>query len=158
MANILSFSSDIFHPDQATFFTESGMAELVDSALQGGMCTAFAFGQTGSGKTYTITGPETPAVDPGAPDPPASPGCSADEGLLQRSIRCLFARMEREGTAGTPAVSVAASYLEIYNEQVLDLLNPGTPLAVRWTAERGFYVDNLLVLQCATVCATEPPH
>lgn len=36
------------------------MQNLLDMALDGYACTAFAFGQTGSGKTYTMTGPVTP--------------------------------------------------------------------------------------------------
>ena len=36
------------------------MKHLLDKALDGYACTAFAFGQTGSGKTYTMTGPVTP--------------------------------------------------------------------------------------------------
>lgn len=45
-----------------------------------------------------------------------------------------------------------ASFLEIYNEKVIDLLNPGTarkPLAVRWSKKaRGFFVENLFTVDC----------
>ena len=44
---------------------------------------------------------------------------------------------------------VRAGYLEIYNEQVQDLLNPtSASLAVRWSTEKGFYVENLFVVEC----------
>lgn len=45
-----------------------------------------------------------------------------------------------------------ASFLEIYNEKVIDLLNPGTarkPLAVRWSKKsRSFFVENLFTVDC----------
>lgn len=45
-----------------------------------------------------------------------------------------------------------ASFLEIYNEKVIDLLNPGSvrkPLAVRWSKKaRGFFVENLFTVDC----------
>ncbi|KAL1501339.1 hypothetical protein ABEB36_006676 [Hypothenemus hampei] len=45
-----------------------------------------------------------------------------------------------------------ASYLEIYNEKVIDLLNAGTirkPLAVRWSKKAcGFFVENLFTVDC----------
>jgi hypothetical protein len=56
-----------------------------------------------------------------------------------------------------PKITIRAAYLEIYNEQVQDLLNPATSntpntsatsLPVRWSAERGFYVENLFVVDC----------
>jgi kinesin family protein 12 len=46
-------------------------------------------------------------------------------------------------------VAVRASYLEIYNEHVYDLLNPkGPSLPIRWNAEKGFFVENLYVIDC----------
>ena len=45
--------------------------------------------------------------------------------------------------------NIRAAYLEIYNEQVQDLLNPkSTSLPIRWTSEKGFYVENLFVVEC----------
>lgn len=43
-----------------------------------------------------------------------------------------------------------ACFLEIYNEQVVDLLNPGQKkyLNVRWAKDKGFYVENLFVVEC----------
>jgi hypothetical protein len=44
---------------------------------------------------------------------------------------------------------VHACFLEIYNEQVQDLLNPSsTSLPVRYGTEKGFYVENLFVVEC----------
>ena len=44
---------------------------------------------------------------------------------------------------------VTASFLEIYNEHVFDLLNPTTKsLQVRWSKDRGFYAENLFKVEC----------
>ncbi|RUS77781.1 hypothetical protein EGW08_014445, partial [Elysia chlorotica] len=49
----------VLEPDaaQEDVFETSGMKKLIDAAIMGYTCTAFAFGQTGSGKTHTMTGP-----------------------------------------------------------------------------------------------------
>ena len=44
--------------------------------------------------------------------------------------------------------TVRATYLEIYNEQVVDLIEPGPPLPVRGSVGTGFYVEDLSVVQC----------
>ncbi|KAI1305984.1 Kinesin-like protein KIF12 [Halotydeus destructor] len=47
---------------------------------------------------------------------------------------------------------VTASYLEVYNEHVLDLLNPSTrSLSVRWSKDRGFYAENLFKVECEDI-------
>ena len=76
-------------------------------------------------------------------------------GIVPRALRFLFKQVERirQEFAARPdrqqAISVRAAYLEIYNEQVLDLLNPGpNSLVIRWTAAKGFYVENLFIAEC----------
>lgn len=119
---------------QAEAYERSGVRPLIQRALGGYACTVFAFGQTGSGKTYTITGPPASSL--------------ADEGLIPRAIRELCAEASHM-TSGK--ITLSASYIEIYNEQVLDLLNFNSgrgALPVRWKADRGFYVENLFVVEC----------
>ena len=49
-------------------------------------------------------------------------------------------------------VSVRASFAEIYNEQVYDLLNlQSGPLQVRWNVRNGFFVQDLFVVECENV-------
>ncbi|TEA36732.1 hypothetical protein DBR06_SOUSAS310149 [Sousa chinensis] len=100
-------------------------------------CTVFAFGQTGSGKTYTLTGP--PPQGEGVPVPPSLAG------ITQRTFAWLLDRVQHLGAP----VTLHASYLEIYNEQVRDLLSLGAPrpLPVRWNKTRGFYVEHLRVVE-----------
>ncbi|KAM6242416.1 kinesin-like protein KIF12 [Porphyrio hochstetteri] len=119
---------------QEAVFEGSGMRQLVELAIDGFSCTVFAFGQTGSGKTYTLMGPlaqsDTPAASPGV------------LGLMQRSFACLLEQSQSRGSD----LALSASYLEIYNEQVRDLLRPGPPCALplRWSKTCGFYVENQL--------------
>ncbi|XP_073171440.1 kinesin-like protein KIF12 isoform X15 [Lepidochelys kempii] len=100
-------------------------------------CTAFAFGQTGSGKTYSLMGPL--AQSEGQPVTPYLMG------LMQRAFVCLLEQTQ----CYRPGLVLSASYVEIHNEQVRDLLSPGPPrpLPVRWSKTRGFYIENLLTVE-----------
>ncbi|NWZ40229.1 KIF12 protein, partial [Brachypodius atriceps] len=100
-------------------------------------CTVFAFGQTGSGKTYTLMGPLAQNDTQ-----PASPALL---GLMQRSFTCLLEQSRSRGSD----LALSVSYLEIYNEQIRDLLSPGPPcsLPLRWSKTRGFYVENQLSVE-----------
>ncbi|NWX97839.1 KIF12 protein, partial [Nothoprocta ornata] len=120
---------------QEAVFEGSGMRELVELAVGGFACTVFAFGQTGSGKTYTLMGPLAQSE--------ARPAAPCALGLMQRSFACL---LEQSWGAG---LALSASYVEIYNEQVRDLLSPGPPCALplRWSKSRGFYVENQLSVE-----------
>eukprot|EP00658_Telonema_sp_P-2_P044156 TRINITY_DN3200_c0_g5_i3.p1 TRINITY_DN3200_c0_g5~~TRINITY_DN3200_c0_g5_i3.p1 ORF type:complete len:525 (-),score=138.52 TRINITY_DN3200_c0_g5_i3:125-1699(-) len=85
-------------------------ADLVTGVLTGYNGTMFAYGQTGSGKTYTMNNPH-------------------DRGVLQCSLSDLFERLRREVSTARPdsntAYLVQAYYIQIYNEEVYDLLAPG---------------------------------
>ncbi|GAB0093994.1 Kinesin-like protein [Sergentomyia squamirostris] len=120
----------------------SGMQRLIAMAVEGFSCTAFCYGQTTSGKTHTLTGP--PDLFIRRPDP-------TDErhGLIFRAFVYLFQLLREKKDTN---FVLKASFLEIYNEKVIDLLNPGTarkPLAVRWSKKsRGFFVENLFTVDC----------
>ncbi|XP_066058331.1 LOW QUALITY PROTEIN: kinesin-like protein KIF12 [Chamaea fasciata] len=122
---------------QEAVFEGSGMRQLVELAINGFSCTVFAFGQTGSGKTYTLMGPLAQSDTQ-----PASPALL---GLMQRSFTCLLEQSRSRGSD----LALSASYLEIYNEQIRDLLSPGPPcsLPLRWSKTRGFYVENQLSVE-----------
>ncbi|XP_037956915.1 kinesin-like protein Klp98A isoform X2 [Teleopsis dalmanni] len=101
--------------------------DVIDCAYQGYNACVFAYGQTGSGKTFTMMG---------TPDNP---------GLIPRICQELFARMRVGQESGT-GYKTHASYLEIYNERVKDLLGPQTTghgLRVREHRTLGPYVENL---------------
>ncbi|XP_055371627.1 kinesin-like protein Klp98A isoform X2 [Condylostylus longicornis] len=101
--------------------------DVVDCAFQGYNACVFAYGQTGSGKTFTMMGTEN------------------NPGLIPRICQELFARMRIGQESGT-GYKTHASYLEIYNERVKDLLGPATTghgLRVREHRDLGPYVENL---------------
>jgi hypothetical protein len=63
---------------------------------------------------------------------------------------CIAASHYHHG--GHNDVSVRASFAEIYNEQVYDLLNlQSGPLQVRWNVRNGFFVQDLFVVECENV-------
>ena len=99
----------VFPPtsSQSTVF-EHGALPLVDSVFRGYNCTLFAYGQTGSGKTFTMEG---------------EIGDRDLEGLIPRMVRALFDQIASDDGAGHE-FSIKVSYVEIYNEQVNDLLDP----------------------------------
>ncbi|XP_076674086.1 kinesin-like protein KIF12 isoform X2 [Andrena cerasifolii] len=133
----------VFEPtaSQEDILQFSGVKKLVEMAVEGFNCTAFCYGQTGSGKTHTLTGP--PAMTEKVNH------YSEENGLVFRSFVYLFKLLQERQQCN---FVLKASFLEIYNEKVIDLLNPGTsrkPLMVRWSKKtRGFFVENLFTVEC----------
>ncbi|KAI1902873.1 hypothetical protein AGOR_G00020780 [Albula goreensis] len=121
---------------QEEVFQACQVKKIVDMATQGCSCTVFAFGQTGSGKTYTVTGPHAELDGPWDP---------SYHGLIQRCLSHLLGLVHSAGGG----ITLRASYLEIYNEQVQDLLDPRPrhPLPVRGSRACGFRVENLSELE-----------
>ncbi|PAA81228.1 hypothetical protein BOX15_Mlig027733g3, partial [Macrostomum lignano] len=79
---------------------------VINNVLSGYNGTIFAYGQTGSGKTFTVTG--------GAER-------YADRGIIPRTLSYIFAYFEQRPEF---EFSLGVSYLEIYNENGYDLLDP----------------------------------
>ena len=90
---------------QDDVFKKVGQA-AVQNALDGFNSTIFAYGQTGSGKTFTLTG---------------GPERYADRGIIPRSISMLWNEFR---TRTDVQFKAYISYLELYNEQGYDLLDP----------------------------------
>ncbi|XP_015760237.1 PREDICTED: kinesin-like protein KIF12 [Acropora digitifera] len=73
------------------------------------------------------------------------------QGLIERCFHYLF---ELKENSLDVEFTIKASYLEVYNEKVQDLLNPSSArdsLPVRWSRSRGFYVENLFFVECDTI-------
>eukprot|EP00698_Gefionella_okellyi_P006155 TRINITY_DN15593_c0_g1_i1.p1 TRINITY_DN15593_c0_g1~~TRINITY_DN15593_c0_g1_i1.p1 ORF type:complete len:957 (-),score=263.74 TRINITY_DN15593_c0_g1_i1:87-2957(-) len=87
---------------------------FVDATLKGINATIFAYGQTGTGKTYTI-GELPDVVDAASP-------VTDDSGIIIRAISDIF---RYKGLQKKIIVRLYVSYIEIYNESINDLLNPG---------------------------------
>ena len=112
------------HCDQESFYEQAGVSGLIRKALEGYSATLFAYGQTGSGKTYSVSGAEHVIVDDGYA------GGDPREGVVPRAAREVYQAVD-EAQGGT-SYSVKAACFEIYNEQVIDLLNPDAgQLAIR---------------------------
>ncbi len=86
--------------------------------------------QTGAGKTHTMEG---------RPDPPNM------RGIIPNSFQHIF---EYIANSGNQQYLVRASYLEIYNEEIRDLLakDPKNSLELKENIETGVYVKDLTSL------------
>lgn len=120
------------YADQRTVFDDLGRGVL-DNAWKGYNCSLFAYGQTGSGKSYSMV------------------GYGNNKGIVPIFCEELFKGVEdKKATAGeNEEYQVTLSMLEIYNEQVRDLLNPKSiaqkgGLKVRQHPSKGFYVESLV--------------
>ena len=87
---------------------------LIEQVVMGYNCTVFAYGQTGTGKTYTMEGERSKGEQTYSweEDPTA--------GIIPRALHQLFETLQSESTEHT----VRVSFLELYNEELYDLLSP----------------------------------
>jgi hypothetical protein len=152
----------------AVFAPEATQKEVYDRSVgdavrrnifRGYNTTIIAYGQSGSGKTYTMSGQKE--ADKMAPSPPGSSFLESfnfdeaaantdyklcdDDGIIPRAVHDLFKAKKRHESAGE--VSITLTYLEIYNEELRDLLVDEqlgeSSLKIRDSAEDGFFVGGL---------------
>jgi len=101
-----SFRLDgMFHNSSQDQVFETVGADVITSALDGYNGTLMCYGQTGAGKTFTMTG---------------ATESYKQRGLIPRSLSQLFKEIEERPEY---AITVRVSYLEIYNENMVDLLS-----------------------------------
>ena len=100
---------DIYH-----FTTEN----LIESVMEGFNATVFAYGATGSGKTYTMVGD------------------GENPGLMIRTLSDLFKTLNK---VKDKEFNVEISYVEVYNEQLKDLLveNNNINIDIRYDNQKG---------------------
>ncbi|XP_029901602.1 kinesin-like protein KIF21A isoform X3 [Myripristis murdjan] len=99
--------------------------KLIEGCFEGYNATIFAYGQTGSGKTYTMgTGFDVSIGD--------------DElGIIPRAVNHLFRGIEERRQAASeqgrpvPEFKINAQFLELYNEEVLDLFDSARDIEAR---------------------------
>ncbi|XP_066476731.1 kinesin-like protein KIF11 [Tiliqua scincoides] len=91
----------------------SVVCPILDEVLLGYNCTVFAYGQTGTGKTFTMEGERSPNEEYTWEEDPLA-------GIIPRTLHQIFEKLAESGTE----FSVKVSLLEIYNEELFDLLNP----------------------------------
>lgn len=110
---------------------------LIRSVLDGYNVCIFAYGQTGSGKTYTMSGPKIMTEQ--------------TQGVNYRALGDLFKLAEKR--KGTFVYDIAVQMIEIYNEQVRDLLiNDGLNkrLEIRNNSQNGLNVPDASLVRVAS--------
>ncbi|XWS67011.1 hypothetical protein CRYUN_Cryun05aG0249500 [Craigia yunnanensis] len=102
----------VFGPkaQQRTIYDQA-IVPIVNEVLDGFNCTVFAYGQTGTGKTYTMEGGMR---SKGKGDLPA------EAGVIPRAVRQIFDTLEAQNAD----YSMKVTFLELYNEEITDLLAP----------------------------------
>ncbi|CAL1705613.1 unnamed protein product [Somion occarium] len=112
------FTFDQVHPPATTqhaLFTATAQP-LISRFVEGFNCTILAYGQTSSGKTFSMTGIDLDA-DPTDP--------TNGIGIIPRAVSTIFTRCrerkEEKGSAWN--YSIKGSFIEIYNEDLIDLLS-----------------------------------
>lgn len=124
----VKYHFDVFHGEQTTqqeVFLSS-VKPILPHILNGQNASVFAYGPTGAGKTHTML------------------GSSEEPGVIPRAVREVFnlvrAKDEEEGWD----YSIGMSYLEIYNEKVLDLLSPSShDLPIREDKDKNILIPGL---------------
>jgi hypothetical protein len=104
---------------------------LLNQALDGFNGTIFAYGQTGSGKSFSMMG--------------------GDEnlGIIPRLNQNIWTSLAEQmaKAQGDVKYLITVSFLEIYNEVIMDLLNPSEKqLKIRESPKFGIYVEGLCEL------------
>ncbi|CAB3998979.1 kinesin KIF28P [Paramuricea clavata] len=116
------------YADQRNVFDDLGQGVL-NNAFKGFNCSLFAYGQTGAGKSYSMV------------------GYGPNRGIVPITCDELFKSITENKGKGNIRYEVTFSMLEIYNEQVRDLLtkdNPKGGLQVRQNPKLGsFFVQGL---------------
>ncbi|XP_074541607.1 kinesin-like protein KIF3B [Halichoeres trimaculatus] len=122
---------------QRDLYDES-VRPLIDSVLAGFNGTIFAYGQTGTGKTYTMQGAW---LDP------------EKRGVIPNAFDHIFTHISR--SQSDKQYLVRASYLEIYLEEIRDLLDPNhgsaRALELRESPDSGVYVRDLTSCVCKSI-------
>jgi kinesin family protein 3/17 len=115
---------------------DDSVRPLVSQVLNGFNGTIFAYGQTGTGKTFTMEGSRYEG--------------SELRGIIPRSFEHIFSHISRTSDM---QFLVRASYLEIYQEEIRDLLdsNPKKRYELRESLDSGVYVKDLASFVCKDV-------
>ncbi|KAG8035593.1 hypothetical protein G9C98_001021 [Cotesia typhae] len=120
-----------WHSSQQDIYEET-VRPLVSSVLDGFNGTIFAYGQTGTGKTYTMEG---------------SKNDYDRRGIIPRSFEHIFNHI---GRTENMQYLVRASYLEIYQEEIRDLLHADQSLRfeLKEKPDSGVFVKDLSTVVC----------
>ncbi|KAL6071666.1 kinesin-like nuclear fusion protein [Balamuthia mandrillaris] len=104
----------VFRPEATQVEVFEEISQLVQSALDGYNTCIFTYGQTGSGKTFTMEGPGMQEMGLVGED-------MEKRGMIPRTVEQIFETtryLQEKGWEYT----MEAAFLEIYNEEIRDLL------------------------------------
>ncbi|XP_068157739.1 protein claret segregational [Drosophila tropicalis] len=127
----------VFHPNCSQTDIFDMVSPLIQSALDGYNICIFAYGQTGSGKTYTMD------------------GVTDSVGVIPRTVDLLFDSINSYKNMGWE-YEIRATFLEIYNEVLYDLLsNEAKDMEIRMAKnnKNDIYVSNI-----TEECVRDPAH
>jgi len=126
-----AFTFDYVYDASTTqrFFYDNSCSPLIDSVLEGFNATIFAYGQTGCGKSFSMQGCNNP---------------KELRGVIPNAFEHIF---DEINAADDREFLVRCSYLEIYNENIRDLLsNNEKKLEVKEDPKKGVFVQNLTTI------------
>ncbi|OHS93659.1 Kinesin-like protein KIF3A [Tritrichomonas foetus] len=110
---------------------EMAANDIIHSVLEGYNGTIFAYGQTGSGKTYTMYGK----------------GSGSTRGIIPRAVVQIFDFVKRNQEK--MKIDIKASYVQLYNDQLLDLLNGSKDppkILLREDSNHSFQMENNTIM------------
>jgi kinesin family protein 18/19 len=98
----------VFDPNSSNLLVYQNTTRyLLAGVLEGYNATVFAYGNTGAGKTHTMI------------------GSVSEPGIMVLTLRDLFKLSERSGKENGTKFRVTVSFIEVYNENIRDLLSTG---------------------------------
>ena len=105
---------------------------LIDNVLNGYNATVFAYGATGAGKTYTMLGDDE------------------NPGIMFNTLKELFNKMIKNNEKN---FYIKLCYLEIYNENIRDLLNinNNNNLELREDPIKGIFINNITEIELKSI-------
>jgi hypothetical protein len=114
---------------------------VINQALDGFNGTIFAYGQTGSGKTFSMMGyDENKGIIPLLND-------ELWVRISEKLAQLEETKKSNPDTKQTTQFFVTVSFLEVYNEEIKDLLNPSDKkLKIHESPGLGIYVEGLCEL------------
>ncbi|KAG9318633.1 kinesin domain-containing protein [Chiua virens] len=120
------FTFDQVHsPNTTQHALFTGTAQpLLERFLEGFNCTILAYGQTSSGKTFTMTGID---LDANPSDP------NNGMGIIPRAVSTIFSQAKKlkDERGGSWNFSIKGSFIEVYNEDLIDLLSSDEAMGAR---------------------------
>ena len=123
-ATSFTFDKVFWADDSQEYVFDTCTRNLVLGCFHGFNATILAYGQTGSGKTHSMGTGSPLGIAP------------ADVGIVPRVFRFIFEELElRRAQSEYSEFKVRISFLELYNEELHDLLDPASMMRDKATGK-----------------------